>query len=364
MGVKHMCNFAKKCPNLKVLLHVSTAYVAGEKQGLVQERPFKNGETLLEGTHLDIDTELKLAKDLKKQLEADADSSPKSQRKAMKDLGITRARHFGWPNTYVFTKSMGEMVLGQLKCDLPVVIVRPSIITSVQNDPLPGWIEGTRTIDTIVIGYAKQNLTYFLADLNLTMDVMPGDMVVNAMMAAIVAHSSSSLEKTQSHPEPHAPAVYHVSSSRRNPAPYNVLHEAGFRYFTEHPRVGPDGRTVRTHKMTFLSSMASFHLFMMLRYRLLLELLHLLSVLCCGLFGLDTLYHDQARKYRFVMHLVDLYGPFALFKGCFDDVNLNKLRLAMTSNHGSLFNFDPKTIDWDDYFYSVHIPGVLKHMLN
>uniref|UniRef100_A0A453J8S7 Fatty acyl-CoA reductase C-terminal domain-containing protein n=1 Tax=Aegilops tauschii subsp. strangulata TaxID=200361 RepID=A0A453J8S7_AEGTS len=67
--------------------------------------------------------------------------------------------------------------------------------------------------------------------------------------------------------------------------------------------------------------------------------------------------------YRFVMHLVDLYGPFALFKGCFDDVNLNKLRLAMTSNHGSLFNFDPKTIDWDDYFYRVHIPGVIKYML-
>ncbi|VAI11144.1 unnamed protein product [Triticum turgidum subsp. durum] len=146
MGVKHMCNFAKKCPNLKVLLHVSTAYVAGEKQGLVQERPFKNGETLLEGTRLDIDTELKLAKDLKKQLEADVDSSPKAERKAMKDLGLTRARHFRWPNTYVFTKSMGEMVLSQLQCDVPVVIVRPSIITSVQNDPLPGWIEGTRFI--------------------------------------------------------------------------------------------------------------------------------------------------------------------------------------------------------------------------
>jgi fatty acyl-CoA reductase len=127
-------------------LDVFAAYVAGEKQGLVQERPFRQGETLKEGTHLDIDVELRLAKDLKKQIQADGLDDPKAERKALKELGLARARHFGWPNTYVFTKSMGEMMLGQMMRggEVPVVIVRPSIITSVQNDPLPGWIEGTR----------------------------------------------------------------------------------------------------------------------------------------------------------------------------------------------------------------------------
>lgn len=56
-----------------------------------------------------------------------------------------RARFFGWPNTYVFTKAMGEMVLGHLRGDLPLVIVRPTIITSILRDPLPGWIEGIRS---------------------------------------------------------------------------------------------------------------------------------------------------------------------------------------------------------------------------
>jgi alcohol-forming fatty acyl-CoA reductase len=59
-------------------------------------------------------------------------------------LIICRAREFGWPNTYVFTKALGEMTLGQLRGDIPTVIVRPSIITSIQKDPLEGWIEGTR----------------------------------------------------------------------------------------------------------------------------------------------------------------------------------------------------------------------------
>ena len=62
----------------------------------------------------------------------------------------SRARHFGWPNTYVFTKAMGEMMVGKLRGDIPVVIVRPSIITSVQKDPLPGWIEGTRSFSPSV----------------------------------------------------------------------------------------------------------------------------------------------------------------------------------------------------------------------
>ncbi|KAK1601192.1 hypothetical protein QYE76_016776 [Lolium multiflorum] len=368
MGVKHMCAFAKKCPNLEVLLHVSTAYVAGEKQGLVQERPFRSGETLKDGTYLDMEVEMRLAKDLKKQMDADGDLSPKDQRKAMKDLGLARARHFGWPNTYVFTKSMGEVMLGEmLGEEVPVVIVRPSIITSVKNDPLPGWIEGTRTIDAILIGYAKQNLPCFLADLDLIMDVMPGDMVVNAMIAATVAHASC-LEPKKVHC--HDPlAVYHVTSSLRHPAPYAVLYRTGIRYFEQNPRVGPDGRPVRTRKVRFFSTIASFQFFMVLKYRLPLELLHLLSILCCGIFGIATLYDNLARKYRFVMQLVDLYGPFSLFKGSFDDVNLNKLRLAMDDDHttngvgSGLFNFDTKTIDWDEYFYNVHIPGVMKYVL-
>ncbi|XP_047049656.1 fatty acyl-CoA reductase 1-like [Lolium rigidum] len=374
-GVRHMCDFARRCPNLEVLLHVSTAYVAGEKQGLVQEKPFRHGETLKEGTHLDIDVEVRLAKDLKKQMQADGVDDPKAERKALKELGLSRARHFGWPNTYVFTKSMGEMMLGQMMQggEVPVVIVRPSIITSVQNDPLPGWIEGTRTIDAILIGYAKQNLSCFLADLDLTMDVMPGDMVVNAMMAATVGHASTTpsasakkMEPKHEEPLETPPSVYHVSSSLRHPAPYAVLYRTGIRYFEENPRVGADGRPVRTRKVRFLSTIASFHLFMVLKYRLPLELLHLLSILCCGLFGLAALYHDLARKYRFVMQLVDLYGPFSLFKGCFDDVNLNKLRLAMAEEGAArdgLFNFDPRTIDWDEYFYRVHIPGVMKYVL-
>ena len=57
---------------------------------------------------------------------------------------IIRATLYGWPNTYVFTKAMGEMIIGTSKGNLSVVIVRPTIVTSTYREPFPGWVEGVR----------------------------------------------------------------------------------------------------------------------------------------------------------------------------------------------------------------------------
>uniref|UniRef100_A0A7N0SWX2 Fatty acyl-CoA reductase n=1 Tax=Kalanchoe fedtschenkoi TaxID=63787 RepID=A0A7N0SWX2_KALFE len=119
MGPKHILNFAKKCVNWKSFIHVSTAYVCGEKPGVMDERPFKMGETLNGATSGAITA-------------------------AMKDFGNKRARMFGWPNTYVFTKAMGEMLIGEARGNMPLVILRPTIVTSTIKEPFPGWIEGVR----------------------------------------------------------------------------------------------------------------------------------------------------------------------------------------------------------------------------
>ncbi|KAF7103010.1 hypothetical protein CFC21_104052 [Triticum aestivum] len=356
LGAKHVCAFARKCTKLKMLLHVSTAYVAGEQEGLILEKPFLMGETLREGTHLDIESELTLIRETRRELK-DNCSSEKAERRTMKELGLKRARQFGWPNTYVFTKAMGEMLLGHLPGELPVVILRPSIITSILKEPLPGWMEGIRTDDhAVVIGYAKQTLPFFLVDLSLIMDVIPGDMVVNAMMVAMAAHS-----------EERAQTIYHVTSSLRNPAPYAILADTGHRYFYDNPpRTGRNGEPARLNKMRFFSTVARLSLYMAVRYRLPLEMLRLVNIALCGFFS--QRYDDLSRKYRFIVQLIELYAPYSLFKGCFDDMNTERLRMAMKKEQHSniaeefYFDFDPKSIDWDSYFYGVHIPGVLKYM--
>ncbi|KAH0470833.1 hypothetical protein IEQ34_000556 [Dendrobium chrysotoxum] len=169
-GAKHVLEFAKKCTKVKMLLHVSTAYVAGVKEGIISEKLFHFGEALNKDLYLDIQGELRLVEYRKKELH-EQNSTIEAEKFAMKELGIQRARMYGWPNTYVFTKAMGEMLLGHLRGDMPLVIMRPTIITSVYKDSLPGWIEGARTIDSIILGYAKGDISCILGDPEVVSDL-------------------------------------------------------------------------------------------------------------------------------------------------------------------------------------------------
>ncbi|XP_020582760.1 alcohol-forming fatty acyl-CoA reductase-like [Phalaenopsis equestris] len=351
LGAKHTMNFAKKCSKLEVFLHVSTAYVTGEKEGVLLEKAFSMGEALKGNMYLDIESELELVERRKKELRS-GNTTMGAEKMAMKELGIERARHYGWPNTYVFTKAMGEMMVGKLRGNMPLVIARPTIITSTWKEPFPGWIEGNRTIDNIIVGYAKGTLPCFVADINSRMDVIPGDMVANAMIAMVVAHSNKQGE-----------FIYHISSSVRNPVNYSILEQCGYRYFSKNPQIGKNGKEIRLRKLPIFKKLAFFRIFLFLRYWLPLEMLRLVNIIFCCMFLKK--YNELSRKYKFLMFLIDLYIPYCFFKGCFDDFNLERLRMA-TKKHAEnqIFYFDPEKIDWDEYFYSIHIPGVIKYACN
>ncbi|PHU03712.1 putative fatty acyl-CoA reductase 5 [Capsicum chinense] len=146
LGAANVLKFAKRSANVKILVHVYTghyfyvsltSYVCGEREReeVIQEKSFN-----FEDSYIDIDVERKVIEDKLKDLEAQNLSS-KEVTMAMRDLGIQRATLHGWPNTYSFTKAMGEMMLGHLKENLQLVIIRPTIITSTYKEPFPGWIE-------------------------------------------------------------------------------------------------------------------------------------------------------------------------------------------------------------------------------
>ncbi|MED6224128.1 hypothetical protein PIB30_080792, partial [Stylosanthes scabra] len=86
-GVKHVLNFAQKCTKLKVLVHVSTAYVCGEKEGLILEDPHQMGVSLNGVPGLDIEMEMKLVQQKLKQLRHEG-ATEHEIKLAMKDLGI------------------------------------------------------------------------------------------------------------------------------------------------------------------------------------------------------------------------------------------------------------------------------------
>ncbi|KAL9273015.1 Alcohol-forming fatty acyl-CoA reductase-like protein [Drosera capensis] len=351
-GAKYVMEFAKKCTKFKVLVQVSTAYVSGEREGLILEDPYYLGDTLNGAKGLDIEEEKRLVEQRLNDLVADG-STDEEIKLAMKDMGIERARKYGWPNLYVFTKALGEMLMLDLKDDLPLVIVRPTIVTSTYKEPFPGWVEGIRTIDSLAVGYGKGKLTCFVGDPTSVVDVIPADMVANAMIVAMVAHANQWTTKTP---------IYQVGSSVRNPTRFTLLHEVAHEYFTKHPWIDKEGKPVIVGKVKVLNSMASFRRYISFYYILPLKGLELANTALCQFFqGTCT---NLNRKINFILRLIDIYRPYLFFNGIYDDMNTHKLRIAAVESgmETNIFYFDPNVINWADYFMYTHFPGIVRYI--
>ncbi|KAL6196148.1 hypothetical protein ACLB2K_031763 [Fragaria x ananassa] len=352
-GTLRVLNFAKKCLKLQMLLHVSTAYVCGERAGLIPEDSSSMDKMIKEMDNIDFETvEKNLVKEKLNELKGQ-DASEKVVTNTMKDFGIKRARLYGWPNTYVFTKAMGEIFMQRSKDNLPLVIVRPTIVTSTCEEPFPGWIQGFRTIDSVIAGYCKGKLTCLLVDPATVLDMIPVDMLVNSIIVAMVVNSNQSSGNI----------IYQVGSSSRNPLNFFQMHEFIFQYFTKNPWVNKDGEPVIVTKGTILTTMATFRMYMNIRYMLPLKGLKFVNKAFGQYF--QDIYVNYSRKLDLVMRLVELYEPYMLFKGIFDVANTEKLWRTARESFIDVesFNFDATCIEWEDYIMHAHIPGLLKHVL-
>ncbi|KAG9457258.1 hypothetical protein H6P81_001766 [Aristolochia fimbriata] len=340
-GAKNVLEFSKKCVKLGMLLHVSTAFVGGEKEGLILERPFGMGEALHGTSTIDIYKERTLVETKLKELE---DNGATNEGKAvfMKELGLQRARSFGWPNTYSFTKAMAEMLLGNLKDQVPLVIVRPSVVTSTYVEPFPGWIENTRTIDAVIIPYALGKMKCFLGDPDGILDMIPGDMVVNAMLKILSTHFLRSSQHS----------IYHLCSSLRNPTTISNLVAWSYLYFSDHPLVGKDGNVIKVPR-----------LLLNIHYKVPLQVFYILNFALCHLY--NAKYKKLNKQYHYAKTVALLYKPYTTFKGRFDDSSSEWFRACTSKGDPKEKLYYPyvEDIKWESYFMTVHIPAVIKYLM-
>ncbi|KAL3725479.1 hypothetical protein ACJRO7_030498 [Eucalyptus globulus] len=351
-GAKHVAEFAVRCVNIKMLLHISTAYVCGNMTGIIREKTFSMGETLNGSRKLDVNEEKLLVEELMNELR-EKNASERESTIALKNLGLQRARLHGWPNTYTLTKAMGEMMVQHhLKQNIPLAVMRPTIITSTYQEPFAGWIEGfpPRTIDSIAILYGRGRLKYFLGNPNTILDMIPADMVVNAMIVAMVVHAN----------QPNSNKIYQVGSSKKHPMSYSDLRRIIVSYFKDSPWIDENGKPVKVRKPRIVGSTASFRKHMR-GYILLSKALKVASSAFGGCF--QGLHADLDKKVNTALRLADLYEPYIFFNGVFDDTNMMALRATAFDNGvnlESVFYFDPGCINWEDYFKRTHLPTVVK----
>jgi len=89
----------------------------------------------------------------------------------------------GFTDIYSFTKAMAERAVVELAGDLPLSIVRPSIIESALAEPFPGWLEGFRMAEPIILAYGRGVLQDFPGLPDGLLDIIPLDYVVNSVLA-------------------------------------------------------------------------------------------------------------------------------------------------------------------------------------
>lgn len=93
------------------------------------------------------------------------------------------------PNTYTFTKALAEYVISQETKDLPLAIIRPSIVGSSWREPVPGWIDNYNGPSGLIVATSKGLLRTMLGSSNAIADICPVDICVN-MMIAIAWHTA------------------------------------------------------------------------------------------------------------------------------------------------------------------------------
>ena len=69
------------------------------------------------------------------------------------------------PNVCHFTKSMTEQLLQEQRADLPLSIVRPTIICGALKEPLPGWVVNMDTATGL-----RRDITGWLVMITYTTD--------------------------------------------------------------------------------------------------------------------------------------------------------------------------------------------------
>jgi long-chain acyl-CoA synthetase len=260
-------------------------------------------------------------------------------------VGMRRAQHLGWPNTYTFTKSLGESILARHGRDLPIAVVRPSIVESSARAPFVGWNEGINTSGPLsyLLG---TNFRQLPSNERKCLDVIPVDMVCRGMTliaAALVNRSNARL--------------YQLATSAINPVNMGRSIEltglAHRKYY----------RTTQTIDSWLKVKFESIPVSKQRYERMSIPMQKaVVSGINRAAVTLRMKKPPLARAERDLIRaekLIELYEPFILHnEHVFEAENARLLSAALPKEEKHLFEFAPEAIDWWDYWINVHIPAL------
>jgi thioester reductase-like protein len=375
-SARHLLDFLRKSGHAG-LMHLSTCYVVGMRDGRVGEELHDNYNPT-QDANFDAEREIESLREMIARIEARAESEELNRalrrqalgragdpsavpaeeldgvlkrnrvrwaRNRLLRVGMRRAKHLGWPNTYTFTKSLGESILARHGKDLPIAIVRPSIVESSSRSPFSGWNEGINTSGPLsyLLG---TNFRQLPTNERKCLDVIPVDMVSRGMTlinAAIIARRNA--------------RMYQLATSAINPVNMGRSIELTGLAHRKHYRTQQG--IEHWLKVKFETIPVSKQRYERLSIPMQKAVISRINRVAVTLHMKKAPLARQERDLLRAEKLIELYEPFILHnEHVFECENARLLSAALSPEERALFAFDPESIDWWDYWINVHIPAL------
>jgi thioester reductase-like protein len=358
------------------LLHLSTCYVAGGRDGRISEK-IKPNYTPNHLANFDAEREWKWLHEMVARAEKQAESPEVTKellqqalakehaakdlkgaalenqvrknrirwlRNFMVDAGTRRAKELGWPNTYTLTKSLAESLIAKRGNGLPIASVRPAIVETSVSKPFQGWNEGINTSASLsyLLGTTFRQLP---SNEHKRLDIIPVDAVCQGMTliaAGIVERRND--------------ALYQLATSVTNPCDMgrsieltSLAHrkhyraQEGLEYWL---RLRLDAIPVSKERYKRMSAPAQR------------AIIQSIQRVMAPLPLKKTLVRAE-RSLEKVEKLVELFEPFILQnEHDFIADNVEKLSHALVPEERADFAYDTRSIDWWEYWINIHIPAL------
>jgi thioester reductase-like protein/phosphoserine phosphatase len=359
------------------LLHLSTCYVAGERDGRVTEKVIPN-YTPRHVRGFDAEQEWRALHEVIARAEAQAEGSEvtadlRSQaltkehaakglqgaalenqvrknrirwlKTYLTDEGTRRAKELGWPNTYTLTKSLAESLIAKHGAGLPIAIVRPAIVETSVAKPFLGWNEGINTSASLsyLLG------TYFRqlpSNESKRLDILP----VDAVCAGMTLIAAAIVERRHDQ-------LYQLATSVTNPCDMgrsieltSLAHRKHYRAqegLESWLRLRFDAISVSKERYQRMSAPA--------QKAIVKSIQRIMSPLPLK----KTPLVKTERNLERLEKLIELFEPFILFnEHDFAADNVEKLSHALVEDEREEFGYKARLLDWWDYWINVHIPAL------
>lgn len=358
-GVEHLIALVRLLD--AKLVHVSTSYVAGKKNGRIAEDVPIDGyfplRSLNDGRTFSVAEEIQWYEEFVEETRSTRASNPRPVRERLREGGMNRAESWGWTNTYTYTKSMGEQLIAATP-GLQYAIVRPAIVESSLRFPFAGWNEGFTTSAPLVL-MGGEGVKGWPVRKDGPLEIIPVDLVASGILivtAAVLAGKNKT--------------VYHLASADENPIMLPRLVAflgMNSRYKHKHKKSG--SRLANLWKAYVETQVITVESLQARRSRLHrgLDVIHAALTLGKTIIGPDKVgpylksLRDTRRQIRQQEVTLDKFLPFMFHNSfIFETRNIRQAAGMLTDEDLTRIQWDPETIDWADYWVNIHTKGIEK----